>query len=720
MRIVVLTKPVPDPAAGAERLGPDHRLDRAASPTVINGNDEYALEAALQLVEAHGGRGGRAHDGPRQRASRRCARRSPWAPTAGSWSRTRRSRARTFRPRSGCWPPPSNGRRSTSCWPASTPPTGRGSRGRGGGRATRPPAAVRRRRRSSRTRPPAESVCAASPPRATTSSRRRCRQSSPARRRWARRGIRRSRGSWRRGRGRSRSGRWATWASAWRRAAVRGPVGRRRGPAAGPCRGTRWSPARRRTRPRDRRLPRRPEDHLMPAVILAVAEVADGALDQAVRRGRDAGTRGWRTPPAGPRSGSSWIAAPDAAAGRLAGYLPRVVSITAPGSPARSRRRTSRPRSSGSLDGGRDPRDPGRHDGRPRHRRHRSSGSPASGCSPTPTARPGRTRDPLSRSSVLGGRAVTGSVLTAGPGIDHPAPRGGRPRPRPGAMGAVEAREPAGPAGARRDRRWTAWPRQAPQPRSRRPRWSSSGAGASGARKASPSSRTSPGCWAGWSEPRAPPWMPAGSRTPGRSARRAGSSSRRCTSASACREPCSTGSACRLRGDRRGQPRPGRAHRRGRRPVRAGRPVRGRAGTRRRAPRPARRLSGPGTAEHAELPRGRCCGWPSWSPCAALFVEHAGGCRRSSGGPGTSSGSSGGRCASTGGSASRRAAGRRSSTRRAPQPATPKALAGSSMTARQAAVESSRRGDARWRPRAALAARGRGDDPASWSVPCGR
>jgi electron transfer flavoprotein beta subunit len=55
VRILVLTKPVPDPAAGAERLGPDHRLDRAASPTVINGNDEYALEAALKLVEAHGG-----------------------------------------------------------------------------------------------------------------------------------------------------------------------------------------------------------------------------------------------------------------------------------------------------------------------------------------------------------------------------------------------------------------------------------------------------------------------------------------------------------------------------------------------------------------------------------------------------------------------------------------------------------------------------------------
>ena len=64
MRILVLTKPVPDPAAGAERLGPDFRLDRAASPTVVNGNDEYALEAALQLVEAHGGEVGILTMGP--------------------------------------------------------------------------------------------------------------------------------------------------------------------------------------------------------------------------------------------------------------------------------------------------------------------------------------------------------------------------------------------------------------------------------------------------------------------------------------------------------------------------------------------------------------------------------------------------------------------------------------------------------------------------------
>ena len=55
MRIVVLVKPVPDTASGGERLGPDRRLDRAATPAVVNANDEYALEAALKLTEAHGG-----------------------------------------------------------------------------------------------------------------------------------------------------------------------------------------------------------------------------------------------------------------------------------------------------------------------------------------------------------------------------------------------------------------------------------------------------------------------------------------------------------------------------------------------------------------------------------------------------------------------------------------------------------------------------------------
>ena len=54
MRIVVLTKPVPDPASGGERLGPDGRLDRGNSPAVVNGNDEYVLEKALKLIEAAG------------------------------------------------------------------------------------------------------------------------------------------------------------------------------------------------------------------------------------------------------------------------------------------------------------------------------------------------------------------------------------------------------------------------------------------------------------------------------------------------------------------------------------------------------------------------------------------------------------------------------------------------------------------------------------------
>ena len=54
MRIVVLVKPVPDPAATALRMTDTLRLDRSG-PAVVNGNDEYALEAALKLVEAHGG-----------------------------------------------------------------------------------------------------------------------------------------------------------------------------------------------------------------------------------------------------------------------------------------------------------------------------------------------------------------------------------------------------------------------------------------------------------------------------------------------------------------------------------------------------------------------------------------------------------------------------------------------------------------------------------------
>src|SRR5437762_10884951 len=55
MNIVVLVKQVPD--SGAERaLRPDDRtVDRASANNVLNEMDEYAVEEALKLTEAHGG-----------------------------------------------------------------------------------------------------------------------------------------------------------------------------------------------------------------------------------------------------------------------------------------------------------------------------------------------------------------------------------------------------------------------------------------------------------------------------------------------------------------------------------------------------------------------------------------------------------------------------------------------------------------------------------------
>lgn len=52
MRIVVLVKAVP--IVGTERLADGFQVDRA-SGLEANGNDEYLLEAALKLTEAHGG-----------------------------------------------------------------------------------------------------------------------------------------------------------------------------------------------------------------------------------------------------------------------------------------------------------------------------------------------------------------------------------------------------------------------------------------------------------------------------------------------------------------------------------------------------------------------------------------------------------------------------------------------------------------------------------------
>lgn len=54
MNIVVCVKQVPDTTAKKE-LGPDFRLNRGQLESVINPFDEYALEEALRLKEAHGG-----------------------------------------------------------------------------------------------------------------------------------------------------------------------------------------------------------------------------------------------------------------------------------------------------------------------------------------------------------------------------------------------------------------------------------------------------------------------------------------------------------------------------------------------------------------------------------------------------------------------------------------------------------------------------------------
>jgi electron transfer flavoprotein beta subunit len=55
MKIVVLVKQVPD--SGTERTlrADDHTVDRASASNVINEMDEYAIEEALKLKEAHGG-----------------------------------------------------------------------------------------------------------------------------------------------------------------------------------------------------------------------------------------------------------------------------------------------------------------------------------------------------------------------------------------------------------------------------------------------------------------------------------------------------------------------------------------------------------------------------------------------------------------------------------------------------------------------------------------
>jgi len=55
MRSIVLTKGVPDFSEGAVSFDDEGHLERGKTPTVMNPNDHFALEAALQTRVRHGG-----------------------------------------------------------------------------------------------------------------------------------------------------------------------------------------------------------------------------------------------------------------------------------------------------------------------------------------------------------------------------------------------------------------------------------------------------------------------------------------------------------------------------------------------------------------------------------------------------------------------------------------------------------------------------------------
>ncbi|HCU48273.1 MAG TPA: electron transfer flavoprotein subunit beta, partial [Micromonosporaceae bacterium] len=55
MNIVVLVKQVPDSGTERSLSADDNTVDRGSASNVINEMDEYAIEEALRLREAHGG-----------------------------------------------------------------------------------------------------------------------------------------------------------------------------------------------------------------------------------------------------------------------------------------------------------------------------------------------------------------------------------------------------------------------------------------------------------------------------------------------------------------------------------------------------------------------------------------------------------------------------------------------------------------------------------------
>ena len=153
---------------------------------------------------------------------------------------------------------------------------------------------------------------------------------------------------------------------------------------------------------------------------------------------------------------------------------------------------------------------------------------------------------PVVEATVLGGKAISRSAFTGGPGIVTVRPNATTAEPaatageveRRDAVGAGERRGRGGQgarAGRRGRRRGVA---RGGADRRRRRAWRREPRGLRGGHGAGQRS------WAAWSAPRGRRWTPAGSRTRGRSGRRARSSSRRCTSGWASRAPCSTGWGC--------------------------------------------------------------------------------------------------------------------------------------------------------------------------------
>src|SRR3989337_856452 len=55
MNIVVLVKQVPDSSAERSLRSDDNTVDRGSASNVINEMDEYAIEEALRIQDAHGG-----------------------------------------------------------------------------------------------------------------------------------------------------------------------------------------------------------------------------------------------------------------------------------------------------------------------------------------------------------------------------------------------------------------------------------------------------------------------------------------------------------------------------------------------------------------------------------------------------------------------------------------------------------------------------------------